>query len=94
MTALASWCLEDDWVSDLPVDEVVPMLYRMGPHGSEITAYLRGGGEFAPALSRSSVGLSLDAQIAGLAARKRVYLFSPLPWTAESVRNAIGQVAK
>jgi len=94
MTTLASWCLEDDWVSDLPVDEVAPMLYRMGPHGSEITAYLRGGGEFAPALSRSSVGLSLDAQIAGLATGKRVYLFSPLPWTAESVRNAIGQVAK
>ncbi len=94
MTALASWCLDDDWVSGLPVDEVVPMLYRMGPDTRDITAYVRAGGEFAPALSRSSVGLSLDAQVAGLAAGKRVYLFSPHPWTAESVRNAIGQVAK
>jgi hypothetical protein len=94
MTALASWCLDDDWVSGLPVDEVVPVLYRMGPDTSDIIAYVRDGGEFAPALSRSSVGLSLDAQIAGLAAGKRVYLFSPHPWTAESVRNAIAKVAK
>jgi hypothetical protein len=94
MTALASWCLDDDWVSGLPVDEVVPMLYRMGPYTSNITAYVRAGGEFAPALSRSSVGLSLDAQVASLAAGKRVYLFSPHPWTAESVRSAIGRATK
>jgi len=95
MTALASWCLDDDWISGLPVDEAVPMLYRMGPDASAITTYLRGGGEFVPASSRNSVGLSLDAQIAGFgAAGKRVYLFSPHPWTAEAVRNAIVQVAK
>ena len=94
MTALASWCLDDDWVTGLPVDEVVPMLYRMGPDARDITAYLRDGGEFAPALSRNSVGLSLDAQVAGLAAGKRVYLFSPHPWTAEAVRDAMRQVAR
>jgi hypothetical protein len=95
MTALASWCLDDDWISGLPVDEAVPMLYRMGPDASAITAYLRGGGELGPVSSRNSVGLSLDAQVAGLpAAGKRVYLFSPRPWTAEAERNAIVQVAK
>ena len=94
MTALASWCLDDDWVSGLPVDEVVPMLYRMGPDASDITAYLRNGGKFGPAMSRNSVGLSLDAQVAGLAAGKRVYLFSPHPWTADSVRDAVEQVAR
>ncbi len=30
MTALASWCAGDDWLRDLPVDEAVPMLFRMG----------------------------------------------------------------
>ena len=29
ITAIASWCMEDDWVSDLPIEEVVPMI-RMG----------------------------------------------------------------
>jgi hypothetical protein len=94
MTALASWCLDDDWITGLPVDEVVPMLYRMGPDASDITAYLRNGGVFGPAMSRNSVGLSLDAQVAGLAGGKRVYLFSPQPWTADSVRDAVEQVAR
>jgi hypothetical protein len=94
MTALASWCLDDDWVSRLPVDEIVPMLYRMGPDASEISSYLRSGGDFVPALSRNSVGLALDESVAGLAVGKRVYLFSPHPWTAESVRNAIDLVEK
>ena len=26
ITALPSWCMDDDWLSDLPIDEVVPML--------------------------------------------------------------------
>ena len=30
ITALASWCVFDDWISDLPVDEAVPMLFRLG----------------------------------------------------------------
>ena len=30
MTALASWRLDDDWLDELPVDEAVPMLFRMG----------------------------------------------------------------
>jgi len=94
MTALASWCLDDDWISGLPVDEAVPMIYRMGPDAKEISAYLRGGGQFAPTFSRNSVGLSLDAQVSGLAAGKRVYLFSPRPWTADALRNAISDVAK
>src|SRR5216683_2622668 len=94
MTALVSWCLDDDWISGLAVDEAVPMLYRMGPDAREINAYLRNGGEFVPASSRSSVGLSLDEQVAGLGAGKRVYLFSPRAWTEEAVRNAMGQVAE
>ena len=31
ITALASWCMQDNWLDDLPIDEAVPMLFRMGP---------------------------------------------------------------
>ena len=31
VTALAHWCTESDWLDHLQVDEVVPMLYRLGP---------------------------------------------------------------
>jgi hypothetical protein len=66
----------------------------MGRDKKEITDYLRKGGEFVPALSRNSVGLSLDEQVAGLAVGKRVYLFSPKPWTAAALDNALAQVGK
>jgi hypothetical protein len=31
IAALASWCSNDDWISGLPIDEAVPMLFRMEP---------------------------------------------------------------
>ena len=94
ITALASWCMDDDWVGGLPVDEIVPMLYRMGPDAQEIISYLRGGGDFAPPLARISVGLSADDRLAGLAGGKRVYLFSPRGWTREQVHEAIAEATR
>ena len=94
ITALASWCMDDDWVGGLPVDEIVPMLYRMGPDAHNITSYLRGGGDFVPALARFSVGLSTDEEFAGLAGGKRVYLFSPHGWTLEESRDAIAEATR
>jgi hypothetical protein len=38
IAALASWCLGDDWLLGLPIDEAVPMLYRMGPEAEAIRA--------------------------------------------------------
>jgi hypothetical protein len=35
VTALAHWCTQGDWLDHLPVDEVVPMLYRLGPHADD-----------------------------------------------------------
>ncbi len=34
VTALAHWCTQGDWLDRLPVDEVVPMLYRLGPNAA------------------------------------------------------------
>jgi hypothetical protein len=43
MTALASWCTDDDWISDLPVDDVVPML-RSGTDWKAAAQRVRAGG--------------------------------------------------
>lgn len=94
ITALASWCMDDGWVARLPVDEIVPMLYRMGPDAQEIISYLRGRGECVPALAGFSVGLSTDEHLAGLAAGKRTYLFSPHAWTLDEARQAIAEATK
>jgi hypothetical protein len=35
VTALVHWCTQGDWLDRLPVDEVVPMLYRLGPRADD-----------------------------------------------------------
>jgi len=35
VTVLAHWCTQGDWLDRLPVDEVVPMLYRLGPYADD-----------------------------------------------------------
>ncbi len=94
MTALASWCMGDDWLGELPVDEIVPMLYRMGRDGPDITSYLRGGRNFVSARARQSVGLSTDEPVSGLAAGKRLYLFSARRWTPIGLKRAILEASK
>jgi hypothetical protein len=86
ITALASWCADDDWLSDLPIDEAVPMLFRMGPDGKEIARRLEGGDDFTAAPCRKSYGVSTDERRMGLAPARRLYVFNPDAWTEKSVR--------
>lgn len=91
MTALTSWCIENTWINDLPVDEAVPMLFRLGT-GKQATAdFLATHREFPSAICKNSVGLSTDEELAP-APGKRVYLFRARPWTAEKALVAIARV--
>ncbi len=72
ITALASWCIYDDWIADLPVDEAVPMLFRMGADSAAIDEFLRRGGDFAPALGRYGVGVATDEPSRAVPAGRRV----------------------
>jgi len=81
ITALASWCLYDDWMADLPVDEAVPMLFRMGPEGQWIRRYFASGGDVHSPLCRYSVGLATDEAMQGLPTARRRYIFHPQPWS-------------
>ncbi len=84
MTALASWCLEDPWIRSLPVDERIPMLFRMGREGEAIRRRLDRGGDFIPE-AREALGLSTDEPWPGLPRGRRVYLFHPGSWDAHAV---------
>ena len=92
ITALASWCIYDDWLADLPIDEAVPMLFRMGADSAAIDQFLRRGGDFVPAFGRYSVGLSTDEPARAVPAGRRVYIFSPHAWTDESAAMAMARV--
>jgi hypothetical protein len=94
ITALASWCIYDDWMSDLSVDEAVPMLFRLGVDEAQVRRYLAGGSDFRAARTRFSLGISLDELPLKLPGGRRVYVFNPRPWTWESVDGALRYVRK
>ena len=86
MTALASFCVGDRWLSDLPVDEAVPMVFRMGTDSGPIKNLLTNGGDFRDELCRRSYGVALDEPIkTNFAKQRRVYVFNARSWTPADV---------
>lgn len=83
MTALASWCGGDAWLQNLPVDEVVPMAFRMASGSALWRARLGEQRAFTAARCRDAIGTSTDEPLPGLQAPRR-YVFSPAPWTSSS----------
>jgi hypothetical protein len=89
ITALASWCEGDDWMARLPVDEAVPMLFRMGPDRDSILLRLEAGDDFEEPLCRQSAGISTDEPVPRVPASRRLYIFSPRPWTKTTFDNVV-----
>jgi Protein of unknown function (DUF3142) len=73
ITALTSWCIGDPWMSGLPIDEAVPMLFRMGAGQAEVTNWIRSGHDFRETACRTSVGVSLDEPWPALPSGRRTY---------------------
>lgn len=84
ITALGSWCLGDDWLTGLPIDEAVPMLFRMGVDRENILHALAAGDDFREPLCRTSVGLSTDEPWPDIHPGRRVYVFNSHSWTKAS----------
>jgi hypothetical protein len=92
ITALASWCMDDNWIAGLPIDEAVPMLFRMGPEDREVRRRLRSGRDFTDRACRASAGVSTDEPLPPLRRGRRVYIFHPRPWTQTAAQAIIRQV--
>jgi hypothetical protein len=100
MTALASWCLGDNWLTaaHLPVDEVVPMLFSLGLGQRQATQILVKDETLSPRLfgGRLAPGLSINESsfFALLGERlhqyKRLYLFSSSGWHLDTFNGALG----
>jgi hypothetical protein len=89
ITALASWCIYDNWIDGLPVDEAVPMLFRMGVDEARVRSYLKDGGQFRSPLCLLSRGVSTDESMNQVSTSQRTYVFNPQPWTEASVRAVL-----
>jgi hypothetical protein len=86
MTALASFCVGDRWLNDLPVDEAVPMVFRMGADSDRIRNMLNSGADFRGNLCQRSYGIALDEPITtSFAKKRRVYVFNAHSWTPSDV---------
>ena len=84
VTALAHWCIESDWLDRLPVDEVVPMLYRLGPNAARWRGYwLRDDAALAARCRGPALGFATrEPPAASLLARTpRPYWFDESAWS-------------
>jgi hypothetical protein len=91
ITALASWCMYDDWIRELPVNEAVPMLFAMGAGRAETEAYLGSGADFRDPLCRQSVGVLLGDDHALIPRGRRIYWFSNAAWNSARVAQAVNE---
>jgi len=89
ITALASWCKGDNWLDDLPIDEAVPMLFRMGVERKQFLSQLAAGGRFSAKPCQASAGVSTDEAFAQLPPVQRLYVFNPMSWSPTSVKQTM-----
>jgi len=86
ITALASWCSRPSWLEGLPVDEAVPMLFRMG--GDSRTRKQPGWNYEPTALQcKTSVGVSMDEAWPAITNNMRIYVFHPRAWNPVALEN-------
>jgi hypothetical protein len=94
ITALASWCLADNWLTGLPIDEAVPMLFRMGADRQRVLEHLQTGGDVRCAPTQQSLGLAADEPLARVPPGRRLYVFSPRAWSPASVHSALEEIKR
>src|ERR1043165_397066 len=86
ITALASFCVGDRWLDDLPVDEALPMIFRMGADDRTIKNFLAGGEDFREPLCQKSYGIAVDEPLEiKFKPERRIYIFNDRSWTAADV---------
>jgi hypothetical protein len=83
ITALASWCSFDDWLPGLPIDEAVPMMFRMEPDRRRAPPNLDDFRIREP-LCETSAGVSTTEPWPADLDGKRVYVFPDNGWRIDS----------
>ena len=65
------------------------MLFRMGPDRASILLRLDAGEDFEEPLCRQSAGISSDESVPPLPSDRRLYIFTPRPWTQTTFDNVV-----
>jgi hypothetical protein len=88
ITALASFCLSDPWIKDLPIDEAIPMIFRMGADNNKVKTLLKNGTDFSIPLCQQSYGIATDEPLTmNFDKTRRIYIFkgTVAGWTSGDV---------
>lgn len=84
LTALVSWCTNDEsWFKDLPVDEVVPMFFRLGKDENVYWQKIEEGNLKLNSICQNAVGISTDENMPNkiYLKDKPIYIFNNEYWT-------------
>ncbi len=85
LTALLSWCSNNSapWFADLPVDETVPMFFRLGMDSNIYWEKIAEDELILNPLCQKSIGISTDEQLPGkkYLKDKIIYIFNNDYWT-------------
>jgi len=100
ITALASWLLDDRWLTARVADEVVAMLFSMGPGRREVLSLLKRKPLDAGVNVDIAVGISANerdtneriCQSGVLERAKSVYIFNSHPWTESRFKRIENEV--
>ncbi len=90
ITALASWCVSDNWLKDLPIDEAVPMAFDMGADDKTIRDFLASGEDWNEPKCRQSYGISINEPLKiNFKPNRKFYLFTSNPkgWKKSDLEN-------
>lgn len=86
ITALASWCSGDRWMRGLPIDEAVPMFFRMEPGvRGQNDPFVR----ILEPLCEGAIGLSTHEAWPGNLHGERVYLFADGGWHRDDSQRVL-----
>jgi hypothetical protein len=96
ITALASWCSYDNaWIHTLPIDEAVPMLFRMEPDRRSAALH---GELSSPELTirepicSHSAGISTHERRPAQLAGKRIYVFPDGGWQQDDLEETVKEL--
>jgi hypothetical protein len=100
ITALASWCMCDTWMQNLPIDETVPMCFSMGREEPKILAGLKAGQKFGDHWCYRSLGIAIDEPVVnavvvpfviahGAQNKPRIYIYNSRSWSPHTIENAV-----
>lgn len=85
ITALVSWCTDNNpWFSGLPIDETVPMFFRLGRDENLYWRKIKDGSLKLNSACQKSVGIATDEPMPNKVylENKPIYIFNNLYWSS------------